>query len=83
MVLDKYTIVEAQRAREVYNWQQHFTQGELQTFLTEMGVVVEKFYGNVAGSPFSEEARGVRRRDPQVTGALTKIEKRGLLFHVH
>jgi cyclopropane fatty-acyl-phospholipid synthase-like methyltransferase len=56
VVLDKYTIVEAEGIREVYNWLQYFTPEELQADVAEKGFEVENFFADVAGSPFSGEA---------------------------
>ena len=56
VVLDKYTIVEAERTRTVYNWFQYFSPGSLQREFEEAGFKQQKFYGNVAGAPFDESA---------------------------
>ena len=56
VVLDKYTIVEATRTRTVYNWFQHFTSETLEKELTECNFAVEKFYSDVAGSPYNPES---------------------------
>jgi len=55
VVLDKYTIVEADRTRTVYNWLQYFGPGILERELVESGFKVEGFYLDVAGSPFDSE----------------------------
>ncbi len=56
VVLDKYTLVEATRARTVYNWLQYFTTETLDKELAECGFTVEEFYLDVAGSPYNPEA---------------------------
>lgn len=53
VVLDKYTIEEATRTRTVYNWFQHFTCEGLEKELTACDFAVEKFYSDVAGSPYN------------------------------
>jgi cyclopropane fatty-acyl-phospholipid synthase-like methyltransferase len=55
VTLDKYTLVEATRTRTVYNWLQYFTPETLEKELAECGFVVEKFYSDVAGSPYNPE----------------------------
>ena len=54
VTLDKYTIVESEQTRTVYNWLQHFTPEALEQELAECGFAVETFYSDVAGSPYSE-----------------------------
>ncbi len=54
--LDKYTIVEAERIRTVYNWLQYFSTEQLETELTEAGLSSCRLYSNVAGAPYDESA---------------------------
>jgi cyclopropane fatty-acyl-phospholipid synthase-like methyltransferase len=56
VVLDKYTIVEAERMRTVYNWLQYFSSESLQSEFEEAGFVQHQLYGNVIGAPFDESA---------------------------
>jgi cyclopropane fatty-acyl-phospholipid synthase-like methyltransferase len=56
VVLDKYTIVEAERTRTVYNWLQHFSSESLRRELDDAGFEQCELYGNVAGEPFDETA---------------------------
>ena len=56
VVLDKYTIVEEERMRTVYNWLQYFSSESLQSEFEEAGFVQHRLYGNVAGAPFDESA---------------------------
>lgn len=56
IVLDTYTIVEAHRTRTVYNWLQHFSTDSLEREFAECGFKVDKFYSDVAGSPFDMES---------------------------
>jgi hypothetical protein len=55
LVLDKYTIIEADRRREIYNWLQHFSPESLEQELLEHGLEVESLLGNVAGYDFDAE----------------------------
>jgi SAM-dependent methyltransferase len=52
VVLDKYTIVESERTREVYNWLQYFAPEDLEREFKEAGFQVEGLYSDVAGTPY-------------------------------
>lgn len=52
VVLDKYTIVEAERTRTVYNWLQYFSPKSLRSEFEEAGFRAPELYGDVAGTPF-------------------------------
>ena len=52
VVLDQYTIVEANRTRTVYNWLQYFTPEALEKEFLGAGFSVEGFYSDVAGTPY-------------------------------
>jgi cyclopropane fatty-acyl-phospholipid synthase-like methyltransferase len=56
VMLDKYTIIEANRTRTVYNWLQYFTQESIEREFAEAGLIVEKLYSDVAGSQFDPES---------------------------
>ncbi len=65
VVVDKYTIVEADRTRTIYTWLQHYSPEALGSEFAECGFKVENFYSDVAGTPFnskSEEFAVVTRR---------------------
>lgn len=53
--LDKYTIFEEKRKREVYNWFQYFSPESLKHELMKDGLEIELFLGNVAGHPFDSQ----------------------------
>lgn len=55
VVLDKYTIIEPARTRTVYNWLQYFSPEELEREIVECGFIVDRFYSDVAGSPFDSK----------------------------
>jgi len=55
LVLDKYTLVEADRTRTVYNWFQHFTPETVAAELAACGLVIEGLYADVAGTPYSPD----------------------------
>ncbi len=52
VVLDKYTIIESDRTRTVYNWFQHFTPETLEREFMEAGFTIRELYSDVAGTPF-------------------------------
>jgi len=55
VMLDKYTIVEADYTRIVYNWLQYFSPECLESEFAECGFQIESFYSDVAGNPFESE----------------------------
>ncbi|MFC2079390.1 class I SAM-dependent methyltransferase, partial [Candidatus Bipolaricaulota bacterium] len=54
VVLDKHTVVEAERTRTVYNWLQYFSPESLRSEFEEAGFREPTLYGDVAGTPFDE-----------------------------
>jgi len=52
VVVDKYTIIEANRTRTIYNWLQYFSPEALEEEFVQCGFTIENFYSDVAGSPF-------------------------------
>lgn len=56
IVLDKYTIVERDRTRSIYNWLQCFTPQEVKNELAGCGLHVTEFWGDVAGSAYDPNA---------------------------
>jgi cyclopropane fatty-acyl-phospholipid synthase-like methyltransferase len=56
LVLDKYTIVEPNRIRTVYNWLQHFSPESLKDEFRKAGFTDVALHGNVAGKVFDETA---------------------------
>jgi 2-polyprenyl-3-methyl-5-hydroxy-6-metoxy-1,4-benzoquinol methylase len=56
VVLDKYTIVEEERVRVVYNWLQYFAVGTLKAEIEGRGFVVDEVLGDVAGAAFDPAA---------------------------
>jgi len=53
IVLDKYTIVEHDRTRTVYNWLQYFSREALEREIAACGLAVEEVYADVAGSEYN------------------------------
>ena len=56
VVLDKYTIVESERTRTVYNWLQYFSPELLRNEFEKAGFTRQELYANVAGKSFDERA---------------------------
>lgn len=52
VTLDKYTIIEAGRTREIFNWLQHFDQNSITAELSASGLIMEEILANVAGDVF-------------------------------
>jgi hypothetical protein len=55
VILDKYTIIEKNRIRIVYNWLQYFSQKSLKTEFEENKFIIEKVYSDVTGSEYDSE----------------------------
>ena len=55
VVLDKCTLIEADRTRTFYNWLQHFSPEALEREFVECGFTIDDFYSDVAGSPYNLE----------------------------
>jgi 2-polyprenyl-3-methyl-5-hydroxy-6-metoxy-1,4-benzoquinol methylase len=56
VVLDKYTIIEADRTRTIYNWLQYFSPEALKREFAECGFTDAELYSDVAGIPFDPKA---------------------------
>jgi SAM-dependent methyltransferase len=54
VVLEKYTIVQADQTREYLNWFQHYDRASLTTEVEAAGLTVEAFAGDVAGAAFHD-----------------------------
>jgi SAM-dependent methyltransferase len=72
VVLDKYTLIEANRTRVVYNWLQYFGEDRLKAEFEAGGFTVEAFFADVAGTPYDperDEFAVVGRKTPLLTRA--------------
>jgi 2-polyprenyl-3-methyl-5-hydroxy-6-metoxy-1,4-benzoquinol methylase len=56
VVLDKYTIVEFEHTRQVYNWLQYFAPEDLEREFKKASFSVKEFYSDVAGSPYDQKS---------------------------
>ena len=57
VTLDKYTIIELDRIRKVYNWLQYFAPETLEREFIEAGFSVKGLYSDVAGTPYDRKSR--------------------------
>ncbi len=57
VVLDKYTIVEEDRDRVVYNWLQYFSSESLKEELEKRNFIVQNLYSDVGGSPYDSNSK--------------------------
>jgi SAM-dependent methyltransferase len=57
VALDKYTIIELDRTREVYNWLQYFAPKDLEREIIEAGFSVKGLFSDVAGTPYDRKSR--------------------------
>lgn len=55
VMLDKYTIVEQDRIREVYNWLQYFSKESLIEELERNSLKVVNIYADIAGSRYEPQ----------------------------
>ncbi len=56
VILDKFTIVEASRTKEIYNWLQYFSLESIKQEFRENGFRIDEYYTDVAGTPFSPDS---------------------------
>jgi len=56
VVLDKYTIIEFEHTRQVYNWLQYFAPEDLEREFIEAGFSVKGLFSDVAGTPYDRKS---------------------------
>ena len=56
VILEKYTIIEADQIRTCYNWMQYFSPEDLEKEFAESGLKVEEIYADVAGTAYNFES---------------------------
>jgi len=54
--LDKYTVIEEDRQREVFNWLQYLSPESMRPEVLAAGLDIEDLYGDVAGRPYDAES---------------------------
>ena len=55
VVLDKYTIIEEQKVRQVYNWLQYFSPNSLGAEFETADLTITELYSDVAGTKYNPE----------------------------
>ena len=56
VILDKYTIIESERTRQVYNWLQYFAPEDLEGEFVKAGFFVKGIYSDVSGNPYNRKS---------------------------
>jgi len=56
VILDKYTIIEPERTRKVYNWLQYFAPEDLEREFVDTGFYVKGIYSDVAGNRYNQSS---------------------------
>jgi len=56
VVLDKYTIVEENKNRVIYNWLQYFIPESLKEELEKRNFIIQNQYSDVSGSPYNSQS---------------------------
>jgi SAM-dependent methyltransferase len=56
VALDKYTIIELDRTRRVYNWLQYFAPEDLEREFIASGFSVTGLYSDVSGTPYDRKS---------------------------
>ena len=56
VILDKYTIFEGEKKKEVFNWLQCFSEASLKEEFKEHGFRIQDIYANVAGDAYKEDS---------------------------
>ncbi len=56
VVLDKYTIIEEKRTRNIYNWLQYYSEDSLRIEFEKIGFEVEGLYSDLTGTAISPES---------------------------
>ena len=54
--LDKYTLIEEKRTRDVYNWLQYFPKKQIQKEFEAAGLRIINWLGNVGGADYDENS---------------------------
>jgi hypothetical protein len=56
VVLDKHTIIEQDRTREIYNWLQCYSLDSLRREFKDNGLRIVEHYDNVAGDAYKSDS---------------------------
>lgn len=56
VTLDKFTVIESERTRKVYNWLQYFAPDDLEREFVDAGFYIKGIYSDVAGKSYNEKS---------------------------
>jgi hypothetical protein len=56
VTLDKYTIIEKNRTRIIYNWLQYFSRESLKKEFEENNLIINDIYSDVAGKDYNSKS---------------------------
>lgn len=56
VTLDKHTVIEKNRTRQIFNWLQHYNQESIAAEFAQSGLIIEKYLANVAGDEFKADS---------------------------
>lgn len=56
VILDKYTIIESERTRQVYNWLQYFAPEDVEREFVDAGFFVKGIYSDVEGNSYNQKS---------------------------
>lgn len=59
VILDKYRIIEETQEWEIYNWLQYYSRESLSEELNKNGFQIEKYYSDLAGTPFQNTSETI------------------------
>ncbi len=57
--LDKYTIIESNRERVVYNWLQYYSKDSITEEIEQNGFKVTEIFSDVSGAPFDQASKDI------------------------
>ena len=67
VILDKYTVVDANQTRTIYNWLQYFSLEDITQELNQNGFIIDSLFSDVSGAPYypdNPEFAVVARKKP-------------------
>ncbi len=67
VILDKYTVVDANQTRTIYNWLQYFSLEDITLELNQNGFIIDSLFSDVSGTPYcpdNPEFAVVARKKP-------------------
>lgn len=59
VVLDKYTIIEQNSIKEVYNWFKYYNLDSLKFEIESNGLIISEFYSDVSGNYYNKDSKEI------------------------